>query len=86
MRRPSEPMDSWWLCEQLLELSSMSENEEGFSCNAEHVPHSGNSAVRTSRCFDGCNEPVHGIVFAFFVKTFELHGQGCCRAGASERL
>ena len=31
MRRPSEPMDSWWLCEQLLELSSMSENEEGFS-------------------------------------------------------
>ena len=24
-------MDSWWLCEQLLELSSMSENEEGFS-------------------------------------------------------
>ena len=31
MRRLSEPMDSWWLCEQLLELSSMSENEEGFS-------------------------------------------------------
>ena len=32
MRRPSEPMDSWWLCEQLLELSSIRGGNRAVEC------------------------------------------------------